>query len=196
MRLRLAASPGAHVRVIDVHPGSLATGSAIAEARVVDGAAVADPSRDLAKLAVVERHRGTGNVGVSFARGFGLARGAMASSVAHDSHNVVVCGCDDASMETAVRRAAEIGGGIVIADGAQVLAEVALPVAGLMSNSRMEDVDGAERKANAAALALGTSVDHPFMTLAFLALPVIPELKLTDRGLVDVKAFDFVSPLA
>ena len=195
-RLRLAAQPGARVRVIEVHPGSLATGSASAEAKIVDGAAVADPSRDLAKLAVVERHRGTGNVGVSFARGFGLARGAIASSVAHDSHNVVVVGCDDASMETAVRRAAAIGGGIVIADGGQVLAEVALPVAGLMSNARMEDVDAAERKANEATRALGTSVDHPFMTLAFLALPVIPELKLTDRGLVDVKAFDFVSPLA
>lgn len=195
-RLRLAAAPGAGVRVIDVHPGSLATGSAVAAARVVDGAAVADPTRDLAKLAVVERHRGTGNVGVSFARGFGLARGAMASSVAHDSHNVVVCGCDDASMATAVRRVAEIGGGIAIADGGRVLAEVALPVAGLMSNASMEEVDAAERRANEAARALGTSVDHPFMTLAFLALPVIPELKLTDRGLVDVAAFDFVSALA
>ena len=99
-------------------------------------------------------------------------------------------------METAVRRTAEIGGGIVIANGTQVLAEVALPVAGLMSNSRMEDVDAAERKANEAAHTLGTSVDHPFMTLAFLALPVIPELKLTDKGLVDVGRFDFVSPLA
>jgi len=195
-RLRLPAAPGAAVRVIEVHPGSLATGSSTAAALVVDGAAAADPTRDLAKLAVVERHRGTGNVGVSFARGFGLARGAIASSVAHDSHNVVVAGCDDASMETAVRRAAEIGGGIVVAHGAQVLAEVALPVAGLMSNGRMEDVDLAERKANEATRALGTAVDHPFMTLAFLALPVIPELKLTDKGLVDVTRFDFVSPLA
>ncbi len=195
-RLRLAAAPGARVRVIEVHPGSLATGSSTDEALVVDGGAAADPSRDLAKLAVVERHRGTGNVGVSFARGFGLARGAIASSVAHDSHNVVVCGCDDASMETAVRRAAEIGGGIVVANGAQVLAEVPLPVAGLMSNSRMEDVDLAERRANEATRALGTSVDHPFMTLAFLALPVIPELKLTDKGLVDVKQFAHVSPFA
>ena len=99
-------------------------------------------------------------------------------------------------METAVRRAAEIGGGIVVADGAQVLAEVALPVAGLMSNARMEDVDLAERGANEAARALGTSVDHPFMTLAFLALPVIPELKLTDKGVVDVGQFCLVSPFA
>lgn len=195
-RLRLPASPGARVRVVEVRPGSLATGSSTAEALVVDGSAAADPSRDLAKLAVVERHRGTGNVGVSFARGFGLARGAIASSVAHDSHNVVVAGCDDASMETAVRRAAEIGGGIVVAHGAQVLAEVPLPVAGLMSNAAMEEIDAAERKANEATRALGTAVDHPFMTLAFLALPVIPELKLTDRGLVDVTRFDFVSPLA
>ncbi|HRY43219.1 MAG TPA: adenine deaminase [Thermoanaerobaculia bacterium] len=195
-RLRLPAEPGARVRVIEVHPGSLATGASTAEAHVVDGAAAADPSRDLAKLAVVERHRGTGNVGVSFARGFGLARGAIASSVAHDSHNVVVAGCDDASMETAVRRAAEIGGGIVVALGAQVLAEVALPVAGLMSNAPMEEVDRAERRANEATRALGTAVDHPFMTLAFLALPVIPELKLTDKGLVDVTRFEHVSVFA
>ncbi len=195
-RLRLPATPGAHVRVIEVHPGSLATGSGSAAALVVDGSAAADPSRDLAKLAVVERHRGTGNVGVSFARGFGLARGAIASSVAHDSHNVVVAGCDDASMETAVRRAAEIGGGIVVAHGARVLAEVPLPVAGLMSNASLEEVDAAERRANEATRALGTAVDHPFMTLAFLALPVIPELKLTDRGLVNVAQFRHVSPLA
>lgn len=195
-RLRLAAEPGARVRVIEVHPGSLATGASTAEARVVDGGAAADPARDLAKLAVVERHRGTGNVGVSFARGFGLVRGAIASSVAHDSHNVVVAGCDDASMETAVRRTAELGGGIVVAHGAQVLAEVALPVAGLMSNAPMEEVDRAERIANEATRALGTAVDHPFMTLAFLALPVIPELKLTDKGLVDVTRFERVSPFA
>ena len=103
--------------------------------------------RDLLKLAVVERHSGTGNVGVAFARGFGLKRGAIASSVAHDSHNVVVVGADDASMETAVRRVAAIGGGVVVADGAQSLAEVPLPVAGLMSNAPMADVDAEERRA-------------------------------------------------
>ena len=165
-------------------------------ALVQGGAAVSDPSRDLLKLAVVERHRGTGNVGVAFARGFGLKRGAIASSVAHDSHNIVVLGADDDSMETAVRRTAAIGGGVVVTDGAEVLAEVALPVAGLMSNAPIGEVDGAERKANAAALSLGTTMDHPFMTLAFLALPVIPELKLTDKGLVDVAKFDFVDVVA
>ncbi len=195
-RLVLAASPGASVRVIEVRAGSLATGASLEPARVEDGAAVPDVSRDLLKLAVVERHRGTGNVGVAFARGFGLKRGAVASSVAHDSHNVVVVGADDASMETAVRRLAAIGGGIAIADGPQVLAEVALPVAGLMSNAPMEEVDAAERRANEAARSLGGSMDHPFMTLAFLALPVIPELKLTDRGLVDVAKFDFVGSVA
>lgn len=195
-RLRVAAFEGATLRVIDVHPGSLATGSLAASAKVRDGEAIADPERDLAKLAVVERHRGTGNVGVSFARGFGLKRGAIASSVAHDSHNVVVVGMDDGSMATAVRRVASLGGGIVVASGAQVLAEVPLPVAGLMSNASMAEVDAQERKANEAAKALGTTVDHPFMTLAFLALPVIPELKLTDKGLVDVSKFDFVSAVA
>ncbi|MEO8586040.1 MAG: adenine deaminase, partial [Acidobacteriota bacterium] len=190
-RLRLAAGEGASVRVIEVRAGSLATGASTDRARVESGAAVQDLSRDLLKLAVVERHRGTGNVGVAFVRGFGLTRGAVASSVAHDSHNVVVVGVDDASMETAVRRVAAIGGGIVVADGAESLAEVALPVAGLMSNAPMADVDGAERRANEAARALGGTMDHPFMTLAFLALPVIPELKLTDKGLVDVAKFDF-----
>jgi adenine deaminase len=195
-RLALAASPGASVRVIEVRPGSLATGASTERALVENGVVTSDVSRDLLKLAVVERHRGTGNVGVAFARGFGLKRGAVASSVAHDSHNVVVVGADDASMETAVRRVAEIGGGIVVADGAQPLAEVALGVGGLMSNRPIGEVDAAERKANEAARTLGGTMDHPFMTLAFLALPVIPELKLTDRGLVDVGKFDFVSPVA
>jgi adenine deaminase len=195
-RLALAAREGARVRVIEVRPGSLATGASTEQATVAGGAAVQDLSRDLLKLAVVERHGGTGNVGVAFARGFGLKRGAVASSVAHDSHNIVVVGADDVSMETAVRRVAAIGGGIVVADGPQVLAEVALPVGGLMSNATMADVDAAERRANAAAATLGGTMDHPFMTLAFLALPVIPELKLTDRGLVDVAKFDFVGAVA
>jgi adenine deaminase len=194
-RLRLPAGSSASVRVIEASAGALTTGSGLAAARVVDGNAEADPSRGLLKLAVVERHRGTGNVAVSFASGFGLARGAIASSVGHDSHNVIVVGADDTSMETAVRRAAEMGGGIAIASGTQVLADVPLRVAGLMSNEPLEEVDRLERRANEAARSLGATMDHPFMTLAFLALPVIPELKLTDRGLVDVTKFDFVSPV-
>ncbi len=195
-RLRLPAEAGVSVRVIEVRAGSLATGASTAAATIEDGAAMANSSHDIAKLAVVERHRGSGNVGVSFARGFGLKRGAIASSVAHDSHNIVVVGVDDASMETAVRRVAAIGGGVVVADGASALAEVALPVGGLMSNAPMRDVDASEARANEAALALGSTMNHPFMTLAFLALPVIPELKLTDKGLVDVGKFDIVSPFA
>ncbi|MCG3191356.1 MAG: Adenine deaminase [Thermoanaerobaculia bacterium] len=191
-RLRVPAGAGASVRVIDIIPGNLTTGARTLPALIHDGAAVADPDRDLAKLAVVERHKGTGNVGVAFASGFGLRRGAISSSVAHDSHNIVALGCDDQSMETAIRRTAAIGGGIVIANGGSVLAEIPLPVAGLMSNEPIADIDHLERRANEAALSLGTTVNHPFMTLAFLALPVIPELKLTDRGLVDVSKFDFV----
>src|SRR5262249_11028284 len=142
-RLRVPAREGVSIRVIEVKAGSLATGASAVPARVEHGEAIADPARDAAKLAVVERHRGTGNVAVSFARGFGLKRGAIASSVAHDSHNIVVVGVDDASMESAVRRVAEIGGGVVVADGAETLAEVALPVAGLMSNAPMREVDAA-----------------------------------------------------
>jgi adenine deaminase len=191
-RLSIRAAQGASIRVIEIVPGNITTGARTEKALIRDGAAVADPSRDLCKLAVVERHHGTGNVGVAFATGFGLKRGAICSSVAHDSHNIVTLGCDDESMETAIRRTAEIGGGIVIADGPNVLAEIPLPVAGLMSNEPIANTDRLERKANEAALSLGTSVNHPFMTLAFLALPVIPLLKLTDKGLVDVSKFDFV----
>ena len=194
-RLRLGAGPGARVRVIGLVPDSIVTAASTEPAFVDGGGAAADPARDLLKLAVVERHRGTGNVGVSFVRGFGLKRGAIASSVAHDSHNVVVVGADDASMETAVRRAASIGGGVVVADGPEVLAEIPLPVAGLLSNAPMAAVDAAERRATEASRSLGASADHPFMMLSFLSLPVIPELKLTDRGLVDVNAFDFVPPV-
>ena len=145
-RLVLAAAEGATLRVIEVRAGSLATGASSERAPgSLHGAAVPDVSRDLLKLAVVERHRGTGNVGVAFARGFGLKRGAVASSVAHDSHNVVVVGADDASMETAVRRVAAIGGGIVVSDGAQVLAEVALPVGG----PHVQRPDGRRRRRRA-----------------------------------------------
>jgi adenine deaminase len=157
---------------------------------------VADPGSGRAKIAVIERHLGTGRVGLGFVRGFGLERGAIASTVSHDAHNVVVVGMNDASMAAAVRRLANRGGGIVVVDGADVLAELPLPVAGLLSDAPLDEVVAASRAVVAAARSLGCELDAPFQHLAFLALSVIPSLKLTDRGLVDVDRFELVSLVA
>jgi adenine deaminase len=186
---------GGPARVIGIVPGQIITESLTDEPGVHAGEAVADPDRDLAKIAVVERHLGTGRVGLGFVRGFGLQRGALASTVAHDAHNVVVVGMNDASMAAAVRRLANRGGGIVVVDGAEVLAELALPVAGLLSDAPLDEVVTGSRAVTEAARALGCELESPFQHLAFLALSVIPSLKLTDRGLVDVDRFELV-PLA
>jgi adenine deaminase len=147
---------------------------------------------DLAKIAVVERHLGTGRIGRGFVRGFGLQRGALASTIAHDAHNIVVVGMSDAAMAFAVRRLANIGGGIVAVDGAEVLAELPLPVAGLLSDAPLDEVVARSHALVAAARDLGCTLDAPFQHLSFLALSVIPSLKITDRGLVDVDRFELV----
>ena len=178
--------PADRVRVIDIVTGQLITGAAEETPAVHDGRVVADPGRDLAKLAVVERHHATGRVGVGLVRGFGLRSGAFASTVAHDAHNIVVAGVDDASMAACVERLVTLGGGIAVADGGAVSGELALPVAGLLSEEPAEAV--VERLDELVALLReqGVEGEAPFMTLSFLALSVIPDLKLTDRGLVDV----------
>ena len=183
---------GGNARVIGIVPGQIVTDS-LAEAPTLHaGEALADAASGLAKIAVIERHLGTGRVGLGFVRGFGLERGAIASTVAHDAHNVVVVGMNDASMAAAVRRLANRGGGIVVVDGADVLAELPLPVAGLLSDAPLDEVVAASRAVVAAARSLGCELDAPFQHLAFLALSVIPSLKLTDRGLVDVDRFELV----
>ena len=186
---------GGPARVIGLIPGQILTESLIEEPTQRAGEAVADPTRDLLKLAVIERHLGTGRIGLGLVRGFGLQRGALASTVAHDAHNVVVVGTSDASMAFAVRRLANVGGGIIVVDGAEVLAELPLPVAGLLSDAPLDEVVERSRALVAAARELGCTVDAPFQLLAFLALSVIPRLKLTDHGLVDVDRFELV-PLA
>jgi adenine deaminase len=180
------AGAAGHVRVIDIVAGQLITGAAHEPPALRDGRVVADPGRDLAKLAVVERHHATGRVGAGLVRGFGLRAGAFASTVAHDAHNVVVAGVDDASMLACVRRLAELGGGIAVARDGELRGELALPVAGLLSEQPAEAV--VERLGELVALLReqGVAGEAPFMTLSFLALSVIPALKLTDRGLVDV----------
>ena len=183
---------GGSARVIGIVPGQIVTDSLVDEPGHRAGEALADAARDLAKIAVVERHLGTGRVGLGFVRGFGLERGAIASTVAHDAHNVVVVGMNDASMAAAVRRLANRGGGIVVVDGAEVLAELPLPVAGLLSDAPLDEVVAASRAVIEAARELGCRLEAPFQHLAFLALSVIPSLKLTDRGLVDVDRFELV----
>jgi adenine deaminase len=186
---------GGSARAIGLVEDQVVTESLVREPAVEDGFAVADASRDLAKIAVVERHLATGRVGLGFVSGSGLQRGALASSVAHDAHNLVVVGMDDQDMTFAVERLVELGGGIVAVDGRRVLAECALPVAGLLSAAPLADVIAQSRACNEAAHGLGWSGATPFLTLAFLALSVIPHLKITDRGLVDVDRFELV-PLA
>jgi adenine deaminase len=180
------------VRVIRVIPAQLLTGVEVVEPCVRDGAVVADPSRDLVKIAVVERHHATGRIGLGLATNLGLKRGAFASTVAHDAHNVVVLGVDDADMAVCVNRLAETGGGIVIAEGGRVVEELPLPVAGLMSDRPLAEVHQRLRSMEHRLRDMGVTIASPFMTLSFLALSVIPELKITDRGLVDVTRFELV----
>jgi adenine deaminase len=188
-------SDGSPVRVIGIVPGQIVTESLVERPTVRDRLAVADPDRDLAKIAVVERHLGTGRAGLGFVRGFGLRRGAIASTVAHDAHNIVCAGVDDGDMARAVGRLAELGGGMVVVCERGVRAELPLAVAGLLSDRPLDAVLDATSSLNAAVRELGCTIEAPFHTLAFLALSVIPALKITDRGLVDVERFALV-PLA
>jgi adenine deaminase len=183
---------GGRARVIGIVPDQIVTDALEDDPLVVDGYAVADPGRDLAKIAVVERHLGTGRIGLGFVRGSGLRSGALASTVAHDAHNIVCVGVDDDDMARAVRRLSEIGGGVVVVEDRGVRAELPLPVAGLLSDARLDDVIASSRACVEAARALGCTLPSPFQSMAFLALSVIPSLKITDRGLVDVSRFALV----
>ncbi|HUK71402.1 MAG TPA: adenine deaminase [Streptosporangiaceae bacterium] len=190
--LRIPA-PGGAVRVIEVRPGELVTRMRVVPPPERAGQLAADPSRDLLKAAVLERHHGTGRIGLGLVSGFGLRRGALASTVAHDAHNVVVVGADDFDMAAAIGRLAELGGGqVAVADG-RVLAEVPLPLAGLLSDQPAGEVAAQVRRLRAAAAGLGSTLPAPFMTMSFLALSVIPDARLTDRGLLDTVSFALVT---
>ncbi len=189
---RARRAPARRARVIGVIPGQVVTEELRLEPTIEEGCVISDPSRDLLKMAVVERHHGTGNVGLGLVKGLGLKHGAIASSVAHDSHNIVVIGTSDAEMQTCVAAIAEMGGGQVVTAGGEVQAACPLPIAGLMSDRPLEEVRDQVEAVNEAARGLGCTLPDPLMTVSFLALPVIPALKLTDKGLVDVGKFDFV----
>ena len=179
--------------VIGVTPGRIITARLSATLPVGDKGLLPDLGSDIILLAVVERHGRNGNVGVGFVTGFGLKRGAIASSVGHDSHNITVVGADENDMAVAVNRLIEMGGGFAVADGGAITAELALPVAGLMSLLPFEQVGQKLLALRHAARRIGCTLPEPFLQVAFLALPVIPHLKLTDRGLFDVDSFSFVT---
>ena len=183
------------IRVIGVIKDQIVTEMLEVEAKIAkakENLAVSDVERDILKLAVIERHKDTGNVGLGFVRGIGLRRGAIASTVAHDSHNLIIVGTNDADMKFAATCVAEMGGGLVAVDNGQVKASLPLPVAGLMSDEPLENVRKKMDRLLSVTKELGSPLANPFMTLSFLALPVIPALKLTDKGLVDVNKFEFV----
>ncbi|HYF90701.1 MAG TPA: adenine deaminase [Symbiobacteriaceae bacterium] len=183
-RLRLPA-PASLVRVIGVVPGQIITRALTVAPTVRDGQVVADPARDLAKLVVMERHGRTGGVGVGLVQGLGLKRGAIASTVAHDAHNIIVAGISDVDILAAAHAVSETGGGFAAVVDGHLLAGLALPVGGLMSQHSLPEVVAALDRLEEAVRSLGVSIAAPFMTVSFLALSVIPELKLTDQGYVD-----------
>jgi adenine deaminase len=188
--LRINAS-GESMPVLEVVPGQIITRRRQEKVRTVDGFVVPDTGRDILKLAVVERHKASGNIGLGLVTGFGLKKGALASSIAHDSHNIVVVGTSDEDIITAVKEVERLRGGLVAADG-KVLASLALPVAGLLATEPLESVVAGLESVEQVARDLGTTLPAPFATLSFLALPVIPELRLTDLGLVDVNEFKLI----
>jgi adenine deaminase len=172
---------GETMPIIEVVPGQIITKKKIEKIR-----AVPDPERDILKLVVVERHRATGNIGVAPVSGFGLKRGALASSIAHDSHNIIAVGANDEDIITAIREIERLKGGLVAAAGGKVLGSLALPVAGLLSDQPLETVVSQLERLEQTAAGMGSKLDSPFATLSFLALPVIPEIRLTDQGVVEV----------
>jgi adenine deaminase len=181
---------GEKIRVIGLVPDQILTRHLLLDAAVRDGVVVSDRGRDILKLAVVERHKGTGRIGLGFVQGFGLRAGALASSVAHDSHNIIAVGCNDADLYGAVKAVEGMNGGLAAVVDGKVLATLPLPIAGLLSDRPLDQVALGWEQMRRVARELGSQSAEPFMALSFLALPVIPELKLTDQGLVDVNRFE------
>jgi adenine deaminase len=187
------ASGRKKIRVIDIVPNQIVTTEFIVSPKIVDGEIVPDAERDILKIVVVERHRATGNVGVGFVRGFKLKRGAIGSTVAHDAHNVVVAGTNDADILFAIQELTRLQGGqVAVADG-KIKAELPLPIAGLVSDQPLPQALKLIDDLNAAAHALGCDLAAPFMSLSFLALSPIPALKLTDQGLIDATKLQRIS---
>ena len=192
----VTAGSAKKIKVIEIVPEQIVTNAITVEPKIENGEIVADTARDVLKLVVVERHHATGNVGVGFVRGFGLQRGALASTVAHDAHNLVVVGTSDAEILAAVSAVERMGGGQAAIENGQTIAELRLPIAGLVSDRPLGEVVEKIRALNAAAAQLGCALPAPFMSLSFLSLSPIPALKLTDQGLVDAIKMELTSLIA
>ncbi|HKV02569.1 MAG TPA: adenine deaminase [Ktedonobacteraceae bacterium] len=186
--LCMPGKPGL-IEVVGIEPGQITTKHLREEAPVRDGEIVADPGRDLLKLVVIERHHASGRVGLGMVKGFGLRKGALASSVAHDAHNLVIAGVNDSDILQAARVLEKMGGGFACVVDGEVRASIPLPFGGLVSPLPAAELVQQLRVLDAAAAELGCTLDHPCMTLSFLSLSVIPSLKLTDQGLIDVETF-------
>ncbi len=180
------------VRALEVIPHQLITKSVLSDVKVVDGNAVSNVETDTLKICVIERHRATGNIGKGFVKGFNLKCGAIASTVAHDSHNMIVIGTNDFDMYTAAVALIKCQGGKVVVKDGEIISQLPLPIAGLMSDREFDFVVEKCDELNKAAHSIGCELEDPFMTMGFLSLPVIPELKITDKGVFDTNKFDFV----
>jgi len=189
--LRIAAADETYP-VIEIIPGQIVTKKTIEKMKVVDGAVMLDLERDILKLVVVERHKASGNIGLGLVKGFGLKKGALASSVAHDSHNIIAVGTNDLDILKAIEEINRLQGGLVVCANLEILASLPLPIAGLLSPEPLEVVVSQHENVEKAAASLGNLPPAPFAILSFLALPVIPELRLTDLGLVDVNEFRLI----
>ncbi len=189
--LKLPAS-GETKPVIELVPGQIITRKRMERVKVSGGVVVSDIDRDILKLVVVERHKATGNIGIGLVTGFGLKKGALASSIAHDSHNIIAAGTSDDDIFTAIKEIERLNGGLVAVADNKILASLALPIAGLLSDEPLEVVVGKLEKLERLTKDLGSTLPSPFSALSFLALPVIPELRLTDLGLVDVSEFKLI----
>ncbi len=193
---KVTAEGARKIKVIEIVPNQIITKQALETPKLVDGAVVSDPARDILKLLVLERHQATGNIGVGFVRGFGLERGALASTVAHDAHNMAVVGTNDDDIAAAIRALEEMRGGQVAVAEGKIEAALPLPIAGLVSDQPLEIVIEKIAALNAAAKSLGCDLPAPFMSLSFLSLSPIPALKLTDQGLVDALEMKLTSLFA
>jgi adenine deaminase len=185
-------STGSIQPVIEVVPGHIITRKRTERVQVSAGMVIPNIGRDILKLVVVERHRATGNIGLGLVKGFALRRGALASSVAHDAHNIIAVGTNDNDIFIAIKEIERLSGGLVVAEGGKVLISLPLPIAGLLSDQPLESVVAKLESLEQIARDLGSNLPSPFSILSFLALPVIPELRLTDLGLVDVGEFRLV----
>ncbi len=188
-----ASGDQAEVWVIDLFPDQIINTRTQSKLDVIDGAVVSDPEQDILKLAVVERHGKNGNIGVSFVKGFGLKNGALASSIAHDHHNIIVAGTNDEDMALCAKIIEEMQGGFVLVSDGKVLGKLALPIAGLLTEEPVEDVIAGLEEINQAYHNLGGSLPAPFMTISFIGLPTVPDLGLTDMGLIDVFSHRLIS---